>query len=68
VTAQAVIAGANMVLVDVHPKPAEAVCDGPQALLLEELPFLLEDIAIARRAYEERRALAKRMTHFSRNG
>ena len=61
VTAQAVIAGANMVLVDVHPKPAEALCDGPQALLLEELPFLLQDIAIARRAYEERRALAKRV-------
>jgi len=61
VTAQAVVAGANMVLVDVHPKPAEALCDGPQALLLEELPFLLQDIAIARRAYEERRALAKRV-------
>jgi len=62
VTAQAVIAGANMVLVDVHPTPAEALCDGPQALLLEELPFLLQDIAIARRAYEERRALAKRVS------
>jgi 3-deoxy-7-phosphoheptulonate synthase len=61
VTAQAVIAGANMVLVDVHPKPAEALCDGPQALTLEELPFLLQDIAIARRAYEERRALARRV-------
>jgi 3-deoxy-7-phosphoheptulonate synthase len=61
VTAQAVVAGANMVLVDVHPKPAEALCDGPQALLLEELPFFLQDIAIARRAYEERRALARRV-------
>jgi 3-deoxy-7-phosphoheptulonate synthase len=55
VTAQAVIAGANMVLVDIHPKPKEAMCDGPQALTLEELPYLLEDIAITRRAYEERR-------------
>jgi 3-deoxy-7-phosphoheptulonate synthase len=63
VTAQAVIAGANMVLVDVHPKPAEALCDGPQALLLEELPFFLEDIAIARRAYEQRRALARRLAN-----
>ena len=60
VTAQGVIAGANMVLVDVHPDPGKAMCDGPQALLLEELPRLLEDIAIARRAYEERRALAAR--------
>jgi 3-deoxy-7-phosphoheptulonate synthase len=61
VTAQAVIAGANMVLVDLHPKPQEALCDGPQALMLHELPFLMQDVAIARRAYEERCALAKRL-------
>ncbi len=54
-TAQGVIAGANMVLVDFHPCPSEALCDGPQALLLEELPAFLADVAIARRAYEERR-------------
>jgi 3-deoxy-7-phosphoheptulonate synthase len=60
VTAQAVIAGANMVLVDVHPRPGEALCDGPQALLLEELAYLMEDVAIARRAYEERCALVRR--------
>lgn len=55
VTAQGVIAGANMVLVDVHPRPDSALCDGPQALLLDELPDFVEDVAIARRAYEERR-------------
>jgi 3-deoxy-7-phosphoheptulonate synthase len=60
VTAQAVIAGANMILVDVHPKPKEALCDGPQALLLEELPLLLEDVRIARKAYEERSRLFAR--------
>lgn len=54
VTAQGVVAGANLVLVDVHPKPEEALCDGPQALLPHELPALLEDVAIVRRAYEER--------------
>jgi 3-deoxy-7-phosphoheptulonate synthase len=58
VTAQGVITGANMVLVDVHPKPEAALCDGPQALLLEELPGFLEDVAICRRAYEERRRRA----------
>ncbi|HEY3357117.1 MAG TPA: 3-deoxy-7-phosphoheptulonate synthase [Polyangia bacterium] len=58
VTAQGVIAGANMILVDVHPRPAEALCDGPQALLLEELPDLLADVAIVRKAYEERRLWA----------
>lgn len=55
VSAQGVIAGANMVLVDVHPRPETALCDGPQALLLDELPAFVEDVAIARRAYEERR-------------
>src|SRR5688572_28450605 len=58
VTAQGVIAGANMVLVDVHPRPETALCDGPQALLLEELPGFVEDVTIARRAFEERKARA----------
>ncbi|MDX6577696.1 MAG: 3-deoxy-7-phosphoheptulonate synthase [Blastocatellia bacterium] len=59
-TAQGVIAGANMVLADFHPAPGEALVDGPQALLLEELPRFLEDIQIAREAYEKRLALAQR--------
>jgi 3-deoxy-7-phosphoheptulonate synthase len=53
-TAQGVIAGANMVLVDVHPVPEKALCDGPQALLLEELPAFLADVRVARDAYERR--------------
>ena len=60
VTAQGVIAGANMILVDFHPAPAKALVDGPQALTLDELPLYLEDIAIAREAYEKRRKLAAR--------
>lgn len=62
VTAQGVIAGANMVLVDFHPNPARALVDGPQALRLEELPWFLDDIAIAREAYERRRARAAEFT------
>jgi 3-deoxy-7-phosphoheptulonate synthase len=54
VTAQGVIAGANMVLVDFHPQPERALCDGPQALLMEELPRFLDDVAIVREAYAER--------------
>ncbi|MDV6346050.1 hypothetical protein R2083_00775 [Nitrosomonas sp. Is35] len=46
--AQGIVAGANMVLV------------GGQALLLKELPEFLEDIQIARDAYEKRDALAGR--------
>lgn len=55
VTAQGVVAGANMILVDFHPKPSHALVDGPQALLMNELPFFVEDVRIAREAYEKRR-------------
>ncbi|NIR28825.1 MAG: 3-deoxy-7-phosphoheptulonate synthase [Gammaproteobacteria bacterium] len=58
-TAQGVIAGANMILVDFHPDPAKALVDGPQALLLSELPHFVEDVRIAREAYEKRAAAAK---------
>jgi 3-deoxy-7-phosphoheptulonate synthase len=53
-TAQGVIAGANMILVDFHPAPELALVDGPQALHLGELGWFLEDVAIARQAYEQR--------------
>jgi len=53
-TAQGVIAGANGVLVDFHPHPESALCDGPQALLVSELPRFLEDLRIVREAYEAR--------------
>jgi 3-deoxy-7-phosphoheptulonate synthase len=58
VTAQGVIAGANMILVDFHPVPKKALVDGPQALTLEELPYFLEDVSIAHEAYLKRRTLA----------
>lgn len=57
-TAQAIIAGANMILVDFHPEPGNALCDGPQALLLEELTAFVQDVQIVREAYERRRTLA----------
>jgi 3-deoxy-7-phosphoheptulonate synthase len=60
VTAQGIIAGANMVLVDFHPAPERALVDGPQALRLDELRQFLEDVQIAREAYEKRSALAER--------
>jgi 3-deoxy-7-phosphoheptulonate synthase len=59
VTAQGVLAGANMVLVDFHPDPPSALVDGPQALRLDELGHFLEDVAIAREAYLKRVALAR---------
>jgi 3-deoxy-7-phosphoheptulonate synthase len=49
----AVAVGADGVLVDVHPRPAEALCDGPQALVEEDLRQLsaeLEELtAVVRR-------------------
>jgi len=59
--AQGVIAGANMILVDFHPRPEAALCDGPQALLPEELGDFLEDVRICREAYERRAVLAERV-------
>lgn len=61
-TAQGIIAGANLVLVDFHPDPAKALVDGAQALTLQELPIFLEDVRIAREAYAQRRALQRRVT------
>jgi len=47
-----------MVLVDVHPHPEKALCDGPQALPLGDLEHFVADVEIVRRAYKERVALA----------
>lgn len=60
VTAQGVIAGANMILVDFHPAPDKALCDGPQALLLSELEPFLEDVRLVRSCYEQRVARARK--------
>ncbi len=57
-TAQGVVAGANMVLVDFHPVPSKALVDGPQAMLISELEWFLEDVALARNCWEKRQALA----------
>ena len=59
-TAQGIVAGANMVLVDFHPRPEVALVDGPQALLLDELPYFLEDVTLAHELYGHRKQLAAR--------
>jgi len=61
VTAQGIIAGANMALVDFHPRPEQALCDGPQALLLEELEHFVRDAELVRKAYLERCQLHERL-------
>jgi 3-deoxy-7-phosphoheptulonate synthase len=49
-----------MLLVDMHPVPKKSLVDAQQAITLEELPYLLEDVAIARDAWEKRRSLARK--------
>ncbi|HEX2029241.1 MAG TPA: 3-deoxy-7-phosphoheptulonate synthase [Nitriliruptorales bacterium] len=40
----AIAAGADGVIVDVHPRPEVALCDGPQALVREDLIRLRQDV------------------------
>jgi 3-deoxy-7-phosphoheptulonate synthase len=60
-TAQGIIAGANMVLVDLHPNPAEALCDGPQALVLPEFEHFVRDARLVRDAYLARLKLRQEL-------
>jgi len=52
VSGQGVIAGASAVLVDFHPRPQSALCDGGQALTLDLLPRLADYLRHVREAYE----------------
>jgi len=42
----AIAAGADGVIVDVHPDPEAALCDGPQALLGQDLADLAEAVRL----------------------
>ncbi|GIU96218.1 MAG: 3-deoxy-7-phosphoheptulonate synthase [Actinomycetota bacterium] len=46
----AVAAGADAVMIDVHPDPEHALCDGPQALVPDEVVALGERLAAVARA------------------
>ncbi len=59
-SAQGIIAGANMILVEFHPRPELALCDGPQALTLQELDHFMADVELVRKTYIERKELAAR--------
>ncbi len=51
VIGQGLIAGASLVLIDFHPRPEVALCDGPQALTLDALPRLVQYTETVRSAY-----------------
>ncbi|HVL32234.1 MAG TPA: 3-deoxy-7-phosphoheptulonate synthase, partial [Actinomycetota bacterium] len=46
----AVAIGADGIMVDVHPNPAAALCDGPQAITVEEIGELMHDIVALAKA------------------
>ena len=46
----AIAAGADGLLVEIHPRPEEALCDGPQALLPSELESLIKKASIVGKA------------------
>ncbi|HLG25937.1 MAG TPA: 3-deoxy-7-phosphoheptulonate synthase, partial [Candidatus Gracilibacteria bacterium] len=43
-TRAAIAAGADGILIDVHPNPAEALCDGDQAIRPDAFERLMEEI------------------------
>ncbi len=53
VIGQGIITGASMALIDFHPRPEVALCDGPQALTLDQLPRLLRYAETVRTAYND---------------
>ena len=46
----AIAAGADGLLIEIHPRPDEALCDGPQALLPKELKQLIDKASIVAQA------------------
>jgi hypothetical protein len=53
VTEQGIVAGASMVLVDVHPVPEKVLCDGPQTPRLEQVPRFVKYVRRVRACYDE---------------
>jgi 3-deoxy-7-phosphoheptulonate synthase len=60
VIAQGIIAGANMILGEFHPRPEMALCDGHQALTMQELEHYVADVELVRSCYMERVNMARR--------
>jgi 3-deoxy-7-phosphoheptulonate synthase len=58
----AAAAGADGIIVEVHPRPEEAICDGPQALVADEFAQYMERVqaaaAVAGKVFSETRLAA----------
>ncbi len=42
----AIAAGADGVIIETHPNPEQALCDGPQSLLIEQMEKLVRDLEV----------------------
>ncbi|OQA09135.1 MAG: Phospho-2-dehydro-3-deoxyheptonate aldolase [Firmicutes bacterium ADurb.Bin373] len=40
----AIAAGADGLIVEMHPNPSEALCDGPQSLTPENFKMMMDDL------------------------
>ena len=56
----AVAVGADGVMIDIHPHPEAALCDGPQALTTDELPPLVAEMGQVAKAVGRRLAMTSR--------
>ena len=58
----AAAAGADGIIVEVHPEPEEAICDGPQALVADEFAHYMERVqaaaAVAGKVFSDRHVAA----------
>ena len=58
----AAAAGADGIIVEVHPRPDEAICDGPQALVADEFAHYMDRVqaaaAVAGKVFSERHVAA----------
>jgi 3-deoxy-D-manno-octulosonic acid (KDO) 8-phosphate synthase len=52
-----VAAGADGLLVDVHPYPERALCDGPQALFLDSFRNMVDEVRAIDRIVKGRREI-----------
>lgn len=48
----AIAAGADSLMIEVHPNPAKALCDGPQSLTPERFEQLMQDVAVMGKLFD----------------
>lgn len=60
----AITVGADSVMIEVHPKPAKALSDGPQSLTLEQYEALMQEMAVIGQAVGR---WSSKLSHFTKS-